>query len=138
AEPAVGVGRSDRRLTLTEPAFIGRSRELAALQAALDDARKGNGGPVMLEAESGGGKTRLLDELALRALQQGAWVLRGKGLDQAAQRPFQLLDGLVSEVVFRGSSDQELAQGLQQRLADHREAVCEALPQLAELLDPRR
>ena len=50
---------------------------------------------MLLEAESGGGKTRLLVEFALRGAQQGAWILRGQGLDQAAHSPFQLLTATI-------------------------------------------
>src|SRR5262249_31734286 len=57
-EPALVVGLRDRRRTLTEPAFVGRGQELAALGGELDRALAGQGGLVLLEAESGGGKTR--------------------------------------------------------------------------------
>ena len=105
SEPALVVGLHDRRHTLTEPAFVGRGQELAALQAQLRRTQEGHGGLVLLEAESGGGKTRLLAEFALRGAQQGAWILRGQGLDQAAQRPFQLLTGVAD------GSDRDRAAG---------------------------
>jgi serine/threonine protein kinase len=70
-DPELVVGAYDRRERLTEPGFIGRTRELTALTAAVEDARRGTGSLVCLEAESGGGKTRLLDELARRAEQRG-------------------------------------------------------------------
>ena len=81
AEPALVVGLRDRRRTLTEPAFVGRDNEFGVLDHHLGLARMGQGGLVVLEAESGGGKTRLLAELAQRSAQQGAWVLRGQGLE---------------------------------------------------------
>jgi len=40
--------------------FVGRRREMAALQAALDDALSGQGQLVMLVGEPGIGKTRIL------------------------------------------------------------------------------
>src|SRR5205807_563651 len=63
AEPALVVGQSDLRRTLTEPAFVGRGRELVELDALWQQARDGRGGLILLEAESGGGKTRLLVEM---------------------------------------------------------------------------
>ncbi len=99
SEPALVVGLHDRRHTLTEPAFVGRDQELARLHAQLERTREGQGGLVLLEAESGGGKSRLLAEFAQRGAQQGAWILRGQGLDQAAQRPFQLLTGVAEGLV---------------------------------------
>ena len=86
SEPDLVVGLHDRRNTLTEPAFVGRGQELAALEVQLKRTQEGQGGLVLLEAESGGGKSRLLSEFALRGAQQGVWILRGLGLDQAAQR----------------------------------------------------
>src|SRR5207247_384117 len=81
AEPELVVGITDRRRTLTDPAFVGRTEELALLDDQLEQARAGHGGVVLLEAESGGGKTRLLVELAQRGARRAAWVFRGQGLD---------------------------------------------------------
>ncbi|TMQ31200.1 MAG: protein kinase, partial [Planctomycetota bacterium] len=134
AEPALVVGLRDRRRTLTEPAFVGRSNELAILDTLLCQARDGHGGLVLLEADSGGGKTRLLSELAQRSARQGAWVLRGQGLDQSAQRPFQLLAGVAAGLVEAIRRNPDLGAILRHGLGDQREAVCAALPELADAL----
>ncbi|HEV8651335.1 MAG TPA: AAA family ATPase [Actinomycetes bacterium] len=59
------------------PTFIGRTRELAHLDEALE--RAGAGIPVVLAVggEAGVGKTRLVDELVGRARRAGAAVLTG-------------------------------------------------------------
>src|SRR5690606_16862649 len=98
-EPTVVVGMYDRRQTLTEPAFVGRSAEIAAIQAQMQRTIDGHAGVVLVEAESGGGKSRLLSEVALQGAQMGMWILRGQGLDQAAQRPFELLTGVAEGIV---------------------------------------
>ncbi len=134
ADPAIVVGLRDRRRTLTEPAFVGRTSELTTLDAQLERARHGDGSLVLLESESGGGKTRLLVELAQRSAREGAWVLRGQGLDQAAQRPFQVLVGVAAEVLASARLEPELAQALPGRLGEQRDAVCAALPELADVL----
>ncbi len=137
AEPTLVVGLRDRRRTLTEPAFVGRGGELQMLDVHLELARAGQGGLVLLEAESGGGKTRLLRELAQRGACQGAWVLRGQGLDQAAQRPFQVLVGVAQEVVAAARADRALAERIHQGLGEHRPAACAAIPELGEVSGTR-
>ncbi len=133
SEPALVVGLHDRRQTLTEPAFVGRGQELAVLNSQLKRIQAGQGGVVLLEAESGGGKSRLLAEFALRATQQGAWILRGQGLDQTAQRPFQLLTGVAEGLIATAHVEPGIEKKIQIGLGDHLEAACSALPELAEL-----
>lgn len=136
AEPAVVIGLHDRRRVLGEPAFIGRGRELASLEVAVEAARSGNGGLVFLEAESGGGKTRLLDELAERWMKQDVPVLRGQGVDQMGHSPYQVLDGVVRGAISRARSEPGFTDAIRRRVAGHEEALRTAIPQLAELLGP--
>ncbi|HWL85921.1 MAG TPA: AAA family ATPase, partial [Polyangiaceae bacterium] len=58
--------------------LIGRSRELADLEAALARAIAGQGGTFLLCGEPGIGKTRLAEEIAERAQQKGASVFWGR------------------------------------------------------------
>ena len=68
--------------------FVGRQVELARLTAALDAAlgrhehaaQAGRGSAWLVCGESGVGKSRLLDELRIRALVRGALALRGQGV----------------------------------------------------------
>ena len=133
-EPAVAVGMFDRRETLTEPAFVGRQRELEQLEVLLRRAQEGRGGFAAVEAHSGGGKTRLLLEVAFSGARQGVWVLRGNGLNQVGQRPLQILDGIVTELVAALRADPSRAASLEQRLGDRRNALAAALPGLAQAL----
>ncbi|MFN0021879.1 MAG: response regulator [Pirellulaceae bacterium] len=133
SEPALVVGLNDRRRTLTEPAFVGRGQELKALHSQLELAQSGQPGLVLLEAESGGGKSRLLAEFAQRGAQQGAWILRGHGLDKATQLPFQLLTGVAEAVVTTARLEPGVEEKLRIGLADQLEAACSALPELAAL-----
>src|SRR5262249_38129610 len=55
ADPVIVIGARDNRPVLTEPAFVGRTAELAVLAHTVDFAGAGDGGLVLLEAESGGG-----------------------------------------------------------------------------------
>jgi len=136
ADPAVVLGLHEwRRRTLTQPAFVARARELEQLEQAIDRVATDASGLVALEARSGGGKSRLLAELERSSAQRDAWVLRGQGRDQAAQRPFQVLDDVIGAVVSRCRSDHAYADGLRARLAGREEALLEAMPALSAVLD---
>ncbi len=130
-EPAVAVGLHDRRPTLTEPAFVGRRDELARLDDQVQRTRAGWTGTVLVEAESGGGKSRLLAEIAVRGVQSGMWVLRGQGSEQVGQRPFEVLSGVVAGMIAAARSEPALVEAFRLRLAEHFDAVCAALPDLA-------
>jgi diguanylate cyclase (GGDEF)-like protein/PAS domain S-box-containing protein len=133
ADPHIVIGQRDRRRSLTEPAFVGRQAELAMLIGELEQAGHGRGGLALVQADSGGGKTRLLDELALQAARRGAWVVRGQGVDQAAQRPFHLLEGMANDLLVAAEADPVLRAAVQKRLGDHADAVAATLPELAPL-----
>lgn len=65
--------------------FVGRTAELAALAAALDDATRGDPRTVLIAGEAGVGKTRLMEEFEERCegrdllLARGACVSVGAG-----------------------------------------------------------
>jgi DNA-binding CsgD family transcriptional regulator/tetratricopeptide (TPR) repeat protein len=63
---------------VTSSRFIGRSRELAELEAALADASAGRPSLAFIAGESGVGKTRLLQELERGALAAEARVVSGE------------------------------------------------------------
>ncbi|MCY2996301.1 MAG: ATP-binding protein [Planctomycetota bacterium] len=134
SEPSFVVGLHDSRTTLTEPAFVGRSGELRLLDEQLQSVRDGTEALVFVEAESGGGKTRLLSEWALGVMRQDVWVLRGQAMDQIGQRPFQVLERAAEEIVSSCQAMPELAAILRARLGDSCEAVGAVLPQLADVL----
>ncbi|HKN40948.1 MAG TPA: AAA family ATPase, partial [Acidimicrobiia bacterium] len=62
-------------------AFVGRETELARLTAALEAAAQGRAPAIIVEGESGAGKTRLLREFAAVAARRGATVLFGRCID---------------------------------------------------------
>src|SRR4051794_30000369 len=63
------------------PTLIGRGDDLAALGAALEQARGGRPTTVVLAGEAGIGKTRLVHEFSGHAVAQGARVLTGACVD---------------------------------------------------------
>ena len=74
--PASAEARGEVR---GSPGFVGRARELSQLTERLAAARAGRGSVALLVGEAGIGKTRLADELAARAREQGASVHWGLG-----------------------------------------------------------
>jgi DNA-binding SARP family transcriptional activator len=92
-ELAAGEPRSDD--------FVGRERELAALDEALADALAGRGRVVLLAGEPGIGKSRLAAELAARADGRGAQVLVGRCWEAGGAPAYwpwvQVLRGYVRE-----------------------------------------
>ncbi len=133
-DPDLVIGLHDRRCTVAEAAFVGRSRELDAVDAQLLTVYRGTSSAITVECESGGGKTRLLDEVAQRARREGFWVLRGQATNEVAAQPFQLLDGVLSEVISAASADLSLGAKLQQYLGDQVDAIQAALPACAKAL----
>jgi DNA-binding SARP family transcriptional activator len=68
--------------------FIGRESELDVLRSLLERAVDGEGGVVLLAAEAGSGKTRLVRELAREAVDDGVLVLYAAS-DAATRAPYQ-------------------------------------------------
>jgi tetratricopeptide (TPR) repeat protein len=61
-----------------EPAFVGRERELTALESGLIDALAGRGSIFLVSGEPGIGKSALAAEVAIRADIHGTRVLWGR------------------------------------------------------------
>jgi len=132
-QPVVGV-RDHRRRTLTDPVLIGRAAELRSLEEQLERARDGGRTIVTVQAESGGGKTRLLEELEQRTAPGRVLMLRGEGRDQTGQAPFDVFEGVVGGVVTHADSDDAFAARLRERLRGHEATLVAAMPRLGALL----
>ncbi len=130
-DPRIVVGLFDRRSSLTNPAFIGRKSELAALGRELDRAFTGDGGLVLVEGENGMGKSRLLDELAQECARRSALVLRASAAVNG-QEPLGPLDEIASALQKAGI-DGKATEALRLRLGPHARGVAELFPQLGPL-----
>ena len=93
--------------------FVGRGEELAALEAAVAQAREGRGSAVLVAAEAGMGKTRLISEFGARAEGAGATVLVGECVPVAeGELPYAPIVGALRSLVRDGQpSDIEALAG---------------------------
>src|SRR5215469_7962138 len=94
-------------LGMAAPAFVGRARELAELDAALGRARDGRPSAVLVGGEAGVGKSRLVGEFGARARATGAArVLSGYCVDLSAEGlPFAPFTGMLRELVRELGAD---------------------------------
>ncbi|MBZ0300280.1 MAG: protein kinase, partial [Anaerolineae bacterium] len=92
---------SIRESYLQASEFVGRQQELETLKAALEDMLSDppRGSAWLIGGESGVGKSRLVDELRIRALTRGALVLRGQGV-AGGGLPYQLWRGPLRRLVL--------------------------------------
>jgi len=107
--------------------FVGRARELEALRALLERATGGEGSVVLLGAEAGGGKTRLVREFAHEAAADGVLVCYGVS-DAAVSTPYQPLREWL-EFLLRVCDPDQLRECLR---ADG-ELLTRLVPKLARL-----
>lgn len=129
------IGATDRRCTLTEPSFVARSNELALIEKHVERARQGSGSMILIEGESGSGKSRLLVEAVKQTRRGGAWVLRGQGTTHVGESPFRLLDGIVDGFLSIANQDPVMANAVRERLGDYTDALCASLPRLRDVLN---
>lgn len=89
ANGKVSIGIRDRQLsTMGLLPISGRKAELALLHQYFSDVESGKGTAILIEGESGCGKSRLTQELIFRAISSGGLVLHGKAQLQSNRTPF--------------------------------------------------
>jgi DNA-binding CsgD family transcriptional regulator len=84
--------------------LIERGRELAMLEAALEQACDGNGSFVVVQGPAGMGKTAMLRETRAIADARGMRVLRGRGAELEREFAFGVVRQLFEPVLATASS----------------------------------
>jgi ATP/maltotriose-dependent transcriptional regulator MalT len=106
--------------------LVGRSREVAALEAALEKLAAGEPWFVEIVGEPGIGKSRLLAELCRRGEDRGYLVLDGRAAEFERDIPFGLIvDGLGD---YLGSLEPAMLRALDEDLLCELTTVFPALP----------
>lgn len=120
------------------PPLVGRSGEVAALRARLDDAAKGSLQGAILEGDAGAGKTRLLDAALDEARGRGFTVLGGTAEELAQDRPLSpFLDALEGRDRLSSSARARLGSFLARSEPgwEPAEARFQALEELVSLVE---
>jgi class 3 adenylate cyclase len=106
-----GVGAARSRLDLARERgfsrFVGRATEMAALEAALERARAGEGGAVGLVADPGVGKSRLSHEFAERCREDGVEVFEAQAQAHGQAIPFMPVLQMLRSFFGIGESEPE-------------------------------
>src|SRR6266516_6298359 len=115
-------------ISLSAP-IVGRQRELTLAMNHYEVAQGGHTQVVLLTGEPGIGKTRLLDEVALRTAQDGAVVLRGSASESEGMPPFLPFLEAFGRYIRVTPQDQ-----LRTQLATVPQMLASLLPELAVYL----
>ena len=97
------------RLRGGEARLVGRARESATLESALDEAAAGRGLIVALAGEAGIGKSRLALELRQRAESDGFATIWTTSRSYASAFPYHLVGQLVQQLLAHASSEDAAA-----------------------------
>lgn len=109
--------------------FVGREEEHAALVAAWQAARWGDGRLTLVEGEAGLGKTRLLEEVLRYAETQGTIALRGRCYEFGGGLPYQpIVQALRAYLRLKASPTKPVQRGQRQGNGGTAETPTGALP----------
>ena len=133
-DPKIFVGLHDKRKNLTVPAFINRVKSLSALEEELFKAKNGKPSLVLISAESGGGKTRLLEEFVSKCKGRKYEVIWGNGETLSVPKPQQLLGGISPQIIRKLKNDSVFKINFKKDMGNHIYALCDIIPDFKQIL----
>ncbi len=128
------IGATDRRCTLTEPAYVVHGNELDELESAYLATAAGYGSLVVVKGESGCGKSRLLSEAGKLAQCSELLLFRGHSSVHTSRSPLALLESTVEDLVALLQEDSDRAHQFREGLGDLAHALVAAFPKLQSVL----
>ncbi len=81
--------------------FVGRARQWAALNAAWERVQRGSGATMLVEGEPGLGKSRLIEELAVRVGAEECVTLIGRSYDIERTVPYGAIANALAPIASR-------------------------------------
>src|ERR1700722_7363229 len=115
-DAAGGCWDTWRVLRASSGRLVGRDGELTRLLGLLDDASEGRPSHALIRGDAGGGKTRLVAELAPRAADRGCLVLSGRCAELGDSIPYlPLADALREGTTTPGAATEPLVAALAAR-----------------------
>jgi serine/threonine protein kinase/tetratricopeptide (TPR) repeat protein len=121
-----------RESFLQAAAFVGREIELNVLTSVLKSAIQGRGSSWLIGGESGVGKSRLLEELRIRALVEGVLVLQGNGVAES-HLPYHIWREPVRRLVLTSQLSPLEASVLKEIVPDIERLMGDSIPAAANL-----
>lgn len=109
-----------------KPALVGRARELAEIEGALDRLADGQPWLVQIVGEPGIGKSRLLAELCRRGEERGCLVLDGRAAEFEQDIPFGLVVDALND--YLGSLEPALFRALDEGVVAELASVFPSVP----------
>lgn len=114
--------------TQPRPSLVGRSEELERLETYLQRLEDKSGNIIILSGEQGVGKTRLAEELILRAQATGMQILYGAAHEQEGHLPY----GPFIEAI-RGALNEQSLAFVREKLGVLVKDLARLLPELATM-----
>lgn len=121
-----------RESFLQAATFVGREAELAQLWQMMDAAIAGHGSACLIAGESGVGKSRLLEELRIRAMVEGALVLRGQAVNESSP-PYDIWRNAARWLTLLTELDEQEASILKTIIPDIARLLGRGIPDAPEV-----
>lgn len=131
--PCFPAGATDIRSTLVEPTFCAREHELKQISNLLQQDTIGQARDIILEGESGLGKSRLIQEIS-QSVKSAALEVYYGGATVELDAPFQILKTISEQITTAATHNSKLAERLKLTCGEYADLIVNALPELGVIL----